>query len=151
MDRIYSLWQVLHPGVEVEPQIALDPTIMYKEGIIQDKTTPLYPFRHPDGTYFTSNDVDKWDSTLCYGYRYPETPAELFKVEEQASLKRHVSERVIDILGPDYKSFPLVPKKAIEEVNKVSEVANSVKRTCKPVRKAHETIANNHPRGHFIY
>lgn len=102
---------------------------MYALGKTQDKTTPLYPFRHPDGTYFTSNDVDKWDSTLNYGYRYPETPAELFKVEEQDRLKRYVSKRVIDILAPDFKNFPLVPRKAVEEANRLSELANGVKRT----------------------
>ena len=106
-------------------------TIIYPQGKTQDNTTPLYPFRHPDGTYFTSSDVDKWDSTLKFGYRYPETPAELFKVEEQERLKEYVSQRVIETLAPDYRNIPLVSREAVIEANKLIEVANKAQCMCK--------------------
>lgn len=123
-------------------------TIIYGLGRTQDNTTPLYPFRHPDGTYFTSNDVDKWDSTLKFGYRYPETPAELFKVEEQSRLKEYVSQRVIDTLAPDFKNIPLVGRDAVKEANELIEVANKA-RMCKS-GGVHASRANSNPRGQIF-
>ena len=100
---------------------------MYEMGKTEDQTTPLYPFRHQDGKYFTSPDVDKWHSILDYGYRYPELPANLMETKDQSELQKYVSRRVIDLYGPkEIKAYPPVPKAAVEAANKMSEIANSV-------------------------
>ncbi|KAF3912465.1 Tyrosinase [Dactylellina cionopaga] len=41
-----------------------------------DLDTPLYPFKHPDGSWWTSNDVAKARGIWNYGYGYPEVPCE---------------------------------------------------------------------------
>ncbi|KAK4694225.1 hypothetical protein P7C71_g3323, partial [Lecanoromycetidae sp. Uapishka_2] len=100
---------------------------MYKLGKVQDRTTPLYPFRHRDGKYFTSPDVDKWDSIFNWGYRYPEMPWGLVDKKDKDELQKYVSRRVIDLYGPeDLKMYPVVPKEAVEAANKMSELANGV-------------------------
>lgn len=100
---------------------------MYQLGKVQDEKTPLYPFRHRDGKYFTSPDVDKWDSTLNFGYRYPEMPASYLDSGDKDGLQRYVSKRVIDMYGPEeVRAYPPVPKAALETVNKVCELANGV-------------------------
>ena len=127
VDRVYSLWQSIHPGVEVQPQAAKETTIMYRMGKVQDDKTPLYPFRHPDGTHFTSPDVDKWNSSANFGYRYPEHPAAYFEENNAEGLQKYVRKRAIELFGPvDAKMYPAVPKEAIEKVNKICELASKV-------------------------
>ena len=104
---------------------------MYKMGKIQDQKTPLYPFRHADGTYFTSPDVDDWNSTAKFGYRYPEQPATYFEKNDAEGLMKFVSRRVIDLLGPltNALPYPPVPKAAVEKVSKMCELASQAKGT----------------------
>ncbi|KAL8714961.1 MAG: hypothetical protein Q9225_006477 [Loekoesia sp. 1 TL-2023] len=126
VDGVYALWKSIHPGVQVQPQQSKEDTIMYKSGKIQDQKTPLYPYRHKDGRYFTSPDVDEWDSTAKFGYRYPEQPATYFEKNDAEGLKKFVSKRIIDILGPQNNElpYPPVPMEAVEKVNKMNELAN---------------------------
>lgn len=99
---------------------------MYKRGKVQDQKTPLYPFRHADGKFFNSPDVDQWNSTAKFGYRYPEQPLTYFENNDAEGLKKFVSRRVIDLLGPQTHTLPHppVPKEAVEKVNKMCELAN---------------------------
>lgn len=131
------------------PQVSDQATIMSDKTKTQDKNTPLYPFHRPDGKAFTSDDVDKWNSTLKFGYAYPETPVGLFEVTKQDELKRHVSQKIIDLLAPDYDSFPDVPRKAVEDSNKRAEVANNAPRRCYfEWRGVHEIMTNEDLSGH---
>ena len=122
---MYSFWQALHPGVHVQPQKAKETTLMYERGMIQDRTTPLYPYRHKDGKYFTSPDIDEWDSIAKFGYTYPEIPAEYFQNNDPEGLQKYVGKVFIKLLGPeDAKAYPPVPKAALEEANKMNDLAN---------------------------
>ncbi|SMQ51746.1 unnamed protein product [Zymoseptoria tritici ST99CH_3D7] len=70
MDRIFALWQVLHPDSYVEPLVAITQTYTVHIGDTEDANSPLEPFSKDTlGNKFTSNDVR---FTTQFGYTYPE-------------------------------------------------------------------------------
>ncbi|KAL8727161.1 MAG: hypothetical protein Q9181_005803 [Wetmoreana brouardii] len=147
VDRVYALWKSIHPGVQVQPQQSKEDIIMYKMGKIQDQKTRLYPFRHADGTFFTSPDVDEWNSTAKFGYRYPEQPATYFENDDAEGLKKFVCRRIIDLLGPQTHElpYPPVPKEAVEEVSKICELANECKEGTAYMEGAFHIVPGNYP------
>lgn len=120
---------------------------MYQLGKVQDDKTPLYPFRHGDGKFFTSPDIDKWNSTANFGYLYPETPATYIENNDPEGLRKFVSKRVIDLLGPQNNAlpYPPVPKPALEKVNKICELANSVEAGTSYMEGAFQIIPGSYP------
>ena len=61
-----------------------------------------------------------------FGNRYPKQPETYLKNKDQEGSKKFVSERIVDLLGPQTSalSYPSVPKEAVEKVSKVNEVAD---------------------------
>ncbi|PVF98760.1 Di-copper centre-containing protein [Serendipita vermifera] len=78
VDRIYALWQALHP--EIRKENAMNPT---------DANVPLKPFRHPQGQFWTS--AQSWD-TRAFNYTYPELAqwGQLTPEAKATSLRDHV-------------------------------------------------------------
>ncbi|PIA95850.1 Tyrosinase [Cercospora beticola] len=71
LDRLFAIWQILHPNSYVEPMAALSSTYTIVKGSIQDADSPLEPFsKDTNGTKWTSNTVK---DTRTFGYTYPET------------------------------------------------------------------------------
>lgn len=70
VDRIFAIWQVLHPETWIRPAPAVEFSYTTRRGQIQNASTPLTPFfASGDGTFWTSDGVR--DHTIL-GYTYPE-------------------------------------------------------------------------------
>ncbi|CZT13854.1 related to tyrosinase precursor (monophenol monooxygenase) [Rhynchosporium graminicola] len=71
IDRIFAMWQVIHPHSYVVPEPAIFNTFTTSAGDIQDINSPLTPFRKDAfGGFWTSESARK---TEVFGYQYPET------------------------------------------------------------------------------
>ncbi|KXS95512.1 hypothetical protein AC578_4625 [Pseudocercospora eumusae] len=71
LDRLFAIYQVLHPNTWVEPMPAEVASYWFKVGDVMDANSPLEPFsKDTVGTKWTSNMVG---STEQFGYTYPET------------------------------------------------------------------------------
>ncbi|CAK4025841.1 Di-copper centre-containing [Lecanosticta acicola] len=70
LDRLFAMWQFLHPDSYVEPMAAMAPTYVTAIGDVMDVDSALAPF-HSDsqGNFHTSETLR--DPT-AYGYTYPE-------------------------------------------------------------------------------
>ncbi|KAF8252413.1 Di-copper centre-containing protein [Wilcoxina mikolae CBS 423.85] len=76
IDRLIAMYQAVHPDRQMSPQPASGTFArQVSNGDMDDLDTPLAPFRHGDGSYFTSNDVSSVDSIWDLGYAYTEVPA----------------------------------------------------------------------------
>jgi len=70
------MYQAVHPDREMSPQPATGTFARRVNANSRDDlNTPLPPFRHEDGSYFTSTDVSSADSIWDFGYAYSEVPA----------------------------------------------------------------------------
>jgi tyrosinase len=70
IDRIFAIWQALHPDSWVEPGVSILGTYTTPKGGIVDSTTPLTPFYETaNGSFWTSDSVR--DHTK-FGYTYAE-------------------------------------------------------------------------------
>lgn len=68
VDRIFAMWQAIHPESWVEPQPAVLPSYTISKGDIQNSSTALTPFfANNDGSFWTSDGVR--DHTR-FGYTY---------------------------------------------------------------------------------
>jgi tyrosinase len=75
IDRLIAMYQAVHPGRVISPRLASGNFARQVSGSdTDDINTPLAPFRHPNGSYFTSNDVSSADSIWNFGYQYTEVP-----------------------------------------------------------------------------
>jgi tyrosinase len=75
IDRLIAMYQAVHPGRVISPRLASGNFARQVKGSdTDDINTPLAPFRHPDGSYFTSKDVSSADSIWNFGYQYTEVP-----------------------------------------------------------------------------
>jgi tyrosinase len=75
IDRLIAMYQAVHPGRLMSPRLASGNFARQVSGNdTDDINTPLAPFRHPNGNYFTSNDVSYADSIWNFGYQYTEVP-----------------------------------------------------------------------------
>nr|POE62942.1 tyrosinase [Quercus suber] len=71
VDRLFALWQTVHPGSYGASQAAPHDTWTIQSGSTQDVNSPLQPF-HKDtsGNFWTTSAVQDWAST--FHYTYPE-------------------------------------------------------------------------------
>lgn len=102
IDRLTAMYQATHPGVTLSPR-KRSPTFATGGDGPDDLNTPLFPFRHPNGNEWTSNDVSGAGSIHQYGYAYPEVPAGM----SQEELKTFTTKQVNEAYGPnaDSKGF----------------------------------------------
>ena len=99
VDRLLAMYQATHPGVYITPAQG-SPTFADPNPGIEGLATPLYPFRHPNGEEWTSDDVKTAESIFTYGYAYPEVP-----VGKSASdLKTFATEKANELYGPNLAS-----------------------------------------------
>ncbi|KAL2060390.1 hypothetical protein VTL71DRAFT_9785 [Oculimacula yallundae] len=71
IDRIFAMWQVIHPDSYVVPEPAIFNTFTVSAGETQDINSPLTPFhRDVAGNFWTSETAR---TTEVFGYAYPET------------------------------------------------------------------------------
>ena len=85
MDRLFAIWQALHPddgtgNRYVKPQKNKEGTFITEPNGEETIKTPLAPFRRTMEEYWTSEDVRQ---TSIFGYAYPETQAWNFRTEKE--------------------------------------------------------------------
>lgn len=74
VDRLFAMWQALHPDSWFEPTREQTGNFWFKEGSTSTPTQGLVPFKkNQDGDYLTANDLRNWTN---FGYNYPETPSD---------------------------------------------------------------------------
>lgn len=70
VDRLFALWQAIHPNAYSGSQVAGASTWTIAQGSRQDMNSPLQPFhRDTNGNFWTSNGVR---DTRTFRYTYPE-------------------------------------------------------------------------------
>jgi tyrosinase len=76
VDRLAAMYQAVFPGRVVTAQPATGVFARkIKDGDMDTIDTPLWPFKKPNGQYYTSRDFSDAGSIWQYGYEYPEIPA----------------------------------------------------------------------------
>lgn len=104
VDRLTAMYQAVWPGNVVEPQSASGTFARRtRPGDMDDINTPLYPFRHPNGAEWTSNDVSTAGSIYKYGYAYPEVPVE-YQSRSTEELRNFTTEKVNELYRPALRS-----------------------------------------------
>ncbi|KAF3924743.1 Tyrosinase [Arthrobotrys entomopaga] len=75
VDRLLAIWQAANPGKIFQSDDAC-PTFqrLANPGDRDTNNTPLYPFRHADGSWWTSNEVNNVRNIWNWGFGYPEVP-----------------------------------------------------------------------------
>ncbi|KAK6530632.1 hypothetical protein TWF281_007471 [Arthrobotrys megalospora] len=78
IDRLMAIWQAANPDLRLARGRAVGTfQRRVQAGITQDdENTPLYPFKHPDGSWWTSKDVADVRAIWDYGYGFPEVPCD---------------------------------------------------------------------------
>ncbi|KAK4170278.1 hypothetical protein QBC43DRAFT_348716 [Cladorrhinum sp. PSN259] len=72
VDRIFAMWQAIHPESWVTPSAAILNSYTTSRGQIQNSSTPLTPFFiNEHGEFWTSGDVRDFTK---FGYTYAEMP-----------------------------------------------------------------------------
>ncbi|KAF3932010.1 Tyrosinase [Dactylellina cionopaga] len=76
VDRLIAIWQAANPalGLVNNASAATSSYQQFKPGSGITLNTPLLPFKHADGSWWTSQDVFDVRSIWDYGYGYPEVP-----------------------------------------------------------------------------
>ncbi|EMC97480.1 hypothetical protein BAUCODRAFT_68232 [Baudoinia panamericana UAMH 10762] len=71
VDRLFAMWQALHPNSYGASQPAPHDTWTIKAGSTQGADSPLTPFyKDTNGNFWTTNQVRHWDQ--AFHYTYPE-------------------------------------------------------------------------------
>ncbi|KAF3923215.1 Tyrosinase [Dactylellina cionopaga] len=95
VDRMMAIWQAANPGAKLTPDDATDTYQNVALGQNDTLDTPLYPFKHPDGSWWTSNDVSSANSIWKYGYGFPELPCG--SVSSSSDLDTVVTKKINDL------------------------------------------------------
>ena len=90
-----AMFQASHPGLALTPE-KRSPSLALGGDGPDDLNTLLYPFRHPDRSRWTSNDVSNAESIFKYGYSYPEVPPGFSTNDLQA----HATTQANQLYGP---------------------------------------------------
>jgi len=69
VDRLYALWQALHPDADKNMDFSARLETWWVTGDKEEETTPLVPFRKSDTEYWNSNDTR---NLKVFGHTYPE-------------------------------------------------------------------------------
>ncbi|EPS39027.1 hypothetical protein H072_7203 [Dactylellina haptotyla CBS 200.50] len=93
IDRMMAMWQAANPTLKMRPGKKVDTYQNPGATGNDDLNTPLYPFKHPDGSYWTSDDVSDVQSIWKYGYGYPEVPCDRVTMDS-ASLDVFTTSRI---------------------------------------------------------
>ena len=94
-----AMYQATHPGVYLTPKPRSETFALHGPGP-DDLSTPLYPFRHPNGQEWTSDEIKTAESIFTYGYAYPEVP----EGKSGDDLRVFTTERVNQLYGPNTDS-----------------------------------------------
>ena len=97
VDRLVAIYQASHPGVYMTSRARVWGTLALGLPGVDSPSTPLFPFRHPSGEEWTSEDVKTERSIFKYGYAYPEVPV----AEVNGDLRTFSIEQTRLLFDPD--------------------------------------------------
>jgi len=101
VDRLTAIYQSIHYGKFVTPQPASGTFARRAtSGSTDTVNTQLNPFRHADGSYFTSVDVSWASSIWHFGYAYVEVPYS-YRGKSHDSLAAYTTSKVNALYGPN--------------------------------------------------
>ncbi|EPS43056.1 hypothetical protein H072_2935 [Dactylellina haptotyla CBS 200.50] len=94
VDRLYAIWQAANPGRGFSSDDAA-PTFQRRVngGDRDTSSTPLYPFKHANGAYWTANDVNPVKNMFNYGFGYPEVPCSL-RSSKDSTLDTYATQQI---------------------------------------------------------
>lgn len=104
------MYQATHPDVTLTP-MPRSPTFALGGNGPDDLSTPLYPFRHPNGQEWRSNDIRFARRIHDYGYSYPEVPPNL----AQPDLSAFTTRRINELYRPNLASSEFKSLNAVHE------------------------------------
>lgn len=90
VDRLFALWQTLHPSSYGANQAMFHTTWTIPAGAVQGPTSPLEPFYRSSSTFWTTQTVKDW---TVFHYTYPEFAD---SDGSQASISKYVN----NLYGP---------------------------------------------------
>ncbi|KAI9867655.1 MAG: hypothetical protein M1813_008455 [Trichoglossum hirsutum] len=71
VDRLMAMYQNIMRNATMTPGLR-SPTLALGGDVNDTITTPMYPFRHPDGDEWTPDELKSYTSIFELGYSYPE-------------------------------------------------------------------------------
>ncbi|KAF3941768.1 Tyrosinase [Dactylella cylindrospora] len=105
MDRLMAMYQAANPDTYVEPMRSI-PTFANPSSPLDTVDTPLYPFRHPDNSFWTPRNISSVSSIFPLSYGYPEVPCIMSSANFDA-LRNHTTTEINRLYGPK----PTLPTK----------------------------------------
>ncbi|KAF3150567.1 hypothetical protein TWF594_009207 [Orbilia oligospora] len=98
MDRLMAMYQSAQPNTFVEPANSVA-TFANPSSPLDTVDTPLYPFRHRDGSWWTSQNMSTANSVFSLSYGYPEVPC-LLSFSNFDALRNHTITEINRLYGP---------------------------------------------------
>ena len=102
IDRLAAMYQAARPGVYLTPG---SPVATYArivpgiDGPQDNLATNLYPFKHPGGGFFKSDDIKAASSIWAYNYGYDDVPCS-YASQSAAALSTYTRGRINALYGP---------------------------------------------------
>ncbi|KAF4556805.1 Tyrosinase-like protein 7 [Elsinoe fawcettii] len=116
IDRIWAIWQAIHPGSTIDPELAGHDRWTKGTYTMQDDdgSANLEPFHktpaHNMSDYWTANDMKEIGSTYELGYDYPEAPIALAKDPDALRTVALTARSILygpNVKQPSFKDAPL--------------------------------------------
>jgi len=113
VDRLFAMWQAINPNIWVASQTNGGGTYAIAPGTVENSNTPLFPFRRPDGSWFTSNSAR---DTSSFGYGYVETPKWRYK-NNPSGYAAFVRQQVNNLYGSTSQTLSAAARRRKRDVN----------------------------------
>ncbi|KAF3911301.1 Tyrosinase [Orbilia brochopaga] len=98
MDRLMAMYQAAKPDTFIQPLSSVA-TFANPHSQLDTIDTPLYPFRHLDGSFWTSQDVSSASTIFPLSYGYPEVPC-LMTFTTFDALRNHTTTEINRLYAP---------------------------------------------------
>ena len=111
VDRLAAMYQAAHPYVYLTPVpgvptfARLVPSTV--DGPLDNLQTQLYPFKHPNGLFWRSDDIKTAGSIWKYNYGYEEVPCS-YATQSELALQAFTKRRIKALYGPVVSRWPFV-------------------------------------------
>lgn len=100
IDRLVAMFQAINPNMQMTSEPASSTFArVARQGSMDTDTTPLNPFRHTNGQYYTSRDVMPASSIWDLNYSYAEVPYS-YKGQPASALRSYTTSRMNALYRP---------------------------------------------------
>ncbi|KAF8471757.1 hypothetical protein BDZ91DRAFT_760403 [Kalaharituber pfeilii] len=111
VDRLIAMYQAIYPSNVLQPAPGIATFARIVPGIDgpqDDLNTGLYPFKHPNGKFWNSDDIKSASSIWKFNYGYEEVPCE-YSNKSAADLSSFTLGRVNALYGPAISDGSFTP------------------------------------------